>query len=357
MRILFVCQSADPTDPVIADTVARIDYFSKHPAVQSIKVLTVRGNGGTLHSGVQVHSLGTQKGRHRMSTLIEFWKELYGAVRAGKCDVVYFYMTPTLLLVAWPIKILTGVRVVIWFSHSIYTLPVRFALKYCADLWFNVNASMTNFSTRSMRLVGQGVDTKTFRPHSEVAKIYDLVTVGRITPVKRIDLMLNALAAVKQRTGKAYSLAIAGDPYSPEDHAHKQELMQLAKTLGVESQVSFLGAVAHEDLPRVLCKARAFLFTVEGGVGKATLEAMGCGLPMIISSPKASDFFGPQLSPWFLCEPTVEGVSAAIHRVLSASHAEVISMQTLMLEKIKSGASMEMLIDRIVTSMQTELGV
>ncbi len=57
-----------------------------------------------------------------------------------------------------------------------------------------------------------------------------------------------------------------------------------------------------------------------GGVGKASLEAMACGTPLIVTSPAGRDFIGDFLSDWVLCEPSLDAVARCMHRLLEADN-------------------------------------
>jgi glycosyltransferase involved in cell wall biosynthesis len=75
-------------------------------------------------------------------------------------------------------------------------------------------------------------------------------------------------------------LTIAGDG------KHKQELMSLAKSLGVESNIQFLGHISSpKDLIRELDKSDLFVLpSYQEGLPRAMIEAMARGLPCIGTS-------------------------------------------------------------------------
>ena len=62
----------------------------------------------------------------------------------------------------------------------------------------------------------------------------------------------------------------------------KEFLIKLARDSGVLSRIKFLGYTTHEDLPRYLYSADAFIRPSRAeGLGSAFLEAMATGLPVI----------------------------------------------------------------------------
>jgi glycosyltransferase involved in cell wall biosynthesis len=103
-------------------------------------------------------------------------------------------------------------------------------------------------------------------------------TVGRLIPKKGFDVLLRALA----RTSPSIRCVIAGD--GPQ----REELEELARTLGLEDRVRFLGAIDTERVRFWLRNARVFALpcrrTPEGdvdGIPVALMEAMSSGCPVI----------------------------------------------------------------------------
>ena len=107
---------------------------------------------------------------------------------------------------------------------------------------------------------------------------YELIYVGLLSRYKRIDLLLQSFAASSPASSEA-KLLIVGD--GPE----KQALQQLAEQLEISSRVDFVGKIPFEQLPAYYCNARTFIMTSQGeGLPMAMIEAMSCGLPVIIAN-------------------------------------------------------------------------
>ncbi len=101
-----------------------------------------------------------------------------------------------------------------------------------------------------------------------------VVTIGRLTKQKRIDVILKAFALMKAAGYQKY-LRIVGD--GPE----RPNLERLTTELGLEESVSFVGAVPPEEIRENLVGADAFAFAAEReGLGLATAEAFIWGLPV-----------------------------------------------------------------------------
>ncbi|HPQ28491.1 MAG TPA: glycosyltransferase [Desulfobacteraceae bacterium] len=115
-----------------------------------------------------------------------------------------------------------------------------------------------------------------YMPKNNEKPDYDLIFVGSLVEVKRIDRLLRITAALKKKD-KGIRLAIAGDG------PLRASLEKLAHHLGISDNVTFCGAVSNSEIPVYLCRSRVFIMTSETeGLPVAMLEALSCGLPVVV---------------------------------------------------------------------------
>lgn len=101
-----------------------------------------------------------------------------------------------------------------------------------------------------------------------------LLYVGRLVPVKCVDLLIRAVA----RLPGSVHLTIVGD--GPE----RPSLERLADALGVRSRVDFVGWVAQRATYGYYQKAGLFVFpSVRESGGAVVLDAMASGLPVVVA--------------------------------------------------------------------------
>ena len=136
-----------------------------------------------------------------------------------------------------------------------------------------------------------------------------LLFVGRIEPLKGVDILLGAAAQLESESD-CFVLVIGGDRNARAgEMAH---LRDLAAELGIAERVSFLGAVDHERLPLFysaadICVVPSFYESF----GLVALEAMACGTPVVASrvgglSVAVRDGETGYLIPWRCPEPFAE---------------------------------------------------
>lgn len=101
-----------------------------------------------------------------------------------------------------------------------------------------------------------------------------LITVGNLITLKGVDTLLRALATLADPT--AVSLTIVGD--GPE----QKNLQTLGRTLKLNNQIQFLGAMPAGQIPRLMGEADVLVMpSLREGRPNVVLEAMAAGLPVI----------------------------------------------------------------------------
>jgi glycosyltransferase involved in cell wall biosynthesis len=109
------------------------------------------------------------------------------------------------------------------------------------------------------------------------------LTVSRLIERKRIDLLIMAIACLKE-LGVGIKLNIAGDGNL------LRKLQNLAKKLKIADNVIFLGMVPEEDMPQLYRDNDIFLLSsAHEGMSNAMLEAMASGLPIITTRCEGVD--------------------------------------------------------------------
>ena len=130
------------------------------------------------------------------------------------------------------------------------------------------------------KVVPSGVDVSRIKeymwenPVSMERKTWDVISVGRLVPIKGMERLIKAWAIVVKTYPDA-KLALVGDG------EEKRNLERLASSLNLVSHIEFLGWT--DPLPQ-LAKAKVFaLLSHNEGMGRVVVEAMAAGLPCVVS--------------------------------------------------------------------------
>ena len=102
-----------------------------------------------------------------------------------------------------------------------------------------------------------------------------LVTVGRLSRVKRIDFLLQVFAEIVKEK-KDIDFIICGDG------EEKKSLMELSNKLKIAKSTIFLGLCDREQIATVLKNSEAFLFASENeAMSLVVLESLYMGTPVV----------------------------------------------------------------------------
>jgi glycosyltransferase involved in cell wall biosynthesis len=154
-------------------------------------------------------------------------------------------------------------------------------------------------------------DPDTCGPDASVVKDIDILYVGNLVAVKRLDRLLEAVAhLVKARP--ALRVVLVGDGVL------RGELEARAAGLHLGAHVEFVGARPFEEIPQWLRRARVFVMTSEmEGLPQAMIEAMGCGVPVVLpDTGDVTTIAKHGENAWIVSPPTAEGFAGAVTRLL-----------------------------------------
>ncbi|MBI2724246.1 MAG: glycosyltransferase [Chloroflexi bacterium] len=135
-----------------------------------------------------------------------------------------------------------------------------------------------------------------------------ILFVGRVEPLKGIDILINAAAQLHEDENFAV-LIVGGDARA---ETQIRDLRELAARLGVDHHISFVGAVEHDELPLYYNAADVCVVPSHyESFGLVAVEAMACGTPVVASrvgglTSTIMDGETGYLIPWRCPEPFAE---------------------------------------------------
>jgi glycosyltransferase involved in cell wall biosynthesis len=138
-----------------------------------------------------------------------------------------------------------------------------------------------------------------------------LLFVGRLVPQKGQAVLLEAVAALRQR-GREVELLLAGDG------PMRQALEEQAATLGIAEHVRFLGAVGQEEIPGLYEAASIFcLPSFAEGLPTVLMEALAMELPVISTRINgAPELVNDNVTGLLVTPGRPDELAAAVERLL-----------------------------------------
>jgi glycosyltransferase involved in cell wall biosynthesis len=117
----------------------------------------------------------------------------------------------------------------------------------------------------------------------------------------------------------------------------EEKLKSNVKKLNLESRVTFLGFVPHDELPKLLKASDIFIRpSLSEGMGNSFIEAMAAGLPTIGTPVGGIVDFLEEGKTGYLCQPeNPKSIAETVERVISDQNKNIIleTAKKLVIEK------------------------
>ena len=143
-------------------------------------------------------------------------------------------------------------------------------------------ATMPDIDPEKVVRLYNGVDlNRLTQSHREDDSVPHVISVGRLVPKKGFDILLRALRLCKDR-GRVLRTTIVGDG------GESDRLRDLSRELGLERDVTFAGALSHEDTIKRMGQASVVALACTrdddgntDALPTVLLEALALGLPIV----------------------------------------------------------------------------
>lgn len=284
MKLLFITQKVDKNDDVLGVYHRWIEELAKK--AETVRVICLYKGRAELPANVSVHSLGKElPGHNRLRYIINFFRLVWGLRK--EYDTVFVHMNPEYVILAgWLWRIL-GRRVVFWYAHYLSNLKLRIATIF-PNLIVTSTRRAFPLSSRKLAVLQQGIDTDLFSPLPRPVKAgaaLKILFLGRIAPVKNLDVLVRALQLVRQKSDAGLSVIGAPTSGKPIEAEYFREVQELVGELGMSGFVDFQKPVPNFLTPEIYRKHDLFVnLTLTGSFDKSTLEAMASGTPVLVSN-------------------------------------------------------------------------
>ena len=205
-----------------------------------------------------------------------------------------------LLIMSWGFDLMQDAD-----RNAAYRWITRYVLRKAAVFTSDCEATRekaVNFGVPPQRTVvfPWGVDLTTFSPRSEQrsSKGHFVVLCNRSwEPRYGVDVLARAFVAVSKQRRDV-------DLYLVGDGSQRAHICRILEDGGVRTRVTFAGHVANKDLRRWYHRADLYVSPSHvDGSSVSLLEAMACGLPVLVSDiPANKEWVTEGENGWLFCD-------------------------------------------------------
>jgi glycosyltransferase involved in cell wall biosynthesis len=291
MRLVFVTQSVDPNDPVLAATIPKLRALAAR--VDELSVIAQRAAPGALPGAVRVRVFGAPT---RVGRAFRFERAL-GAELRRRPDAIVAHMIPLYAILAAPLARPLGVRVVLWYTHWNAHPLLRIAER-AVDVVTSVDRRSFPLPSRKVRPIGHGIDVGEFPCRGAGGSANGslrLLALGRYSPAKGLDTVLRGVRRAVD-AGLDVHLTAHGPTLSQLERDHLLELERLVGDLRLRERVRLEGPVRRDAVGALLAEADALVNNMRAGApDKVVYEAAASCVPALASNPVFAGFLPDSL--------------------------------------------------------------
>lgn len=282
MKLLLLTQKVDPADPNLGFMTQWISAFSEQ--FETITVICLERGSWNPPANVSVFSLGKERKASRAAVVMNFYRLIWE--HRKEYDGVFVHMNQEYMLLGGILWRLWRKPSVLWYNHTLGGILTKVAMMIARAVCHTSPYSYTA-GTRKSRRMPAGIDTNLFKKDFPEMKPESILYVGRIAPLKKVDILLEAADILTSRYIN-FTLDVYGNA-RPEDSAYHRALQEKAKEI-TGSIVSFHSGVPNTETPALYSRHRAFVnLTPKGNYDKVVLEAMACEAIPVVSSIAFAD--------------------------------------------------------------------
>lgn len=238
-------------------------------------------------------------------------------IREFQPDVCFVHMAHEWCYRLGPFLRLHNVPILLWYTHKQVSDTLKKSTSF-ADRIVTATPEGFRLPSSNVQAIGHGIDVNRFSLANDAPPRRGIISVGRISAVKRLDLLLSAFALLcRSHPRHDLELSFVGAALTAEDQAYKRHLERMAAANGVGSRLLFTGPVRQRDLPSIYRAASLHVnVTDAGGLDKSILEALACGCPVLTTNKAYFDtlaaFPGMRIE-----DQTAEAIAERMHSLLA----------------------------------------
>lgn len=132
-----------------------------------------------------------------------------------------------------------------------------------------------------VEVVPVGVDTERFRPMGATRSADQILFVGFINYTKGIDVLLDAMAILRDR-GEPGRLVLVGGSFYRNTRRQEESLRRRAAELELDGRVSFVGRKTQDQVARLMAESAVVVLPSRAeSFGAVLVEALACGTPVV----------------------------------------------------------------------------
>ena len=273
MKLLIVTQAVDTGDQALGFFHRWIEVFA--PQFETVEVVCLKEGAHALPANVHVHSLGKERGVSRLGYIFNFFRYTFSL----QYDAVLVHMNEEYVLLSGWWWRLSGKKLVLWRNHKMGSWKTRLVAHLSTVVCYTSPDAFVAKYKKSVQMP-IGIDTDFFVPSPTPSAGNTILFLGRLDPVKKVELFIKALGTVSA----LFNADLYGSPTQP-DSAYAKQVAEQARPLVAKGVLALHGGVSHEQTLALYQSHALYVnFTPSGSFDKTIGEAMASGCVVVCAN-------------------------------------------------------------------------
>lgn len=354
MKLLIITQKVDSADGLLGFFHDWLKEFAE--VFSEVTVICLFEGQHELPGNVRVLSLGKEKGVGRIFYLFNFYYYLWRERK--NYDAVFVHMNAEYVILGGCCWRLAGKKIGLWYTHKAVTWKLRLA-ELLSDVIFTASKESFQLASAKLRIIGHGIDVNKFSLKNLISAEPDkfrLVSVGRISEIKNLLLLVKAIDLLVHKFGlDNLTVSLIGEAPNNRGLGYAALLKNEIKKLRLEKYIDWVGNIPNRDLPRYYHQADLSVnLCPTGGLDKAVLESMACGVPALVYNKTFREIFGDYQEQLIVSQADQEEVAKKIRQLLVMKVEDKNKLSRNLRQIVVSNYSVHGLIGKIIKSYEDQ---
>lgn len=342
-KIIFFTITVDSRDPVLAQTLDWIEGFAGIFEEANVFALHI-GDSRGLPKNVRLFNFGGDTLWLKAVGILRAYIQLTKLLRPNN-SIVFYHMLTWPIIFFGPIAKFMKHKQGVWYSHNHADLPLRMT-QLLVNKYFSPTVNSFPLRNKSKLVTnGHSIDFENFPDCQAIRrdwKLNEIACIGRIAPVKSIELLFEALNQLNSPLRSGINVRLIG---SIQDQQYWELLQNRAQNSGIK--LIFSRPLIRDELVPFL-KNIEFIFNgTPNSVDKSALEACATGAIPITNNDDLMKLTGADIfwkNSRFAGAPSVY---EQIMYLIGANHQELIEFSLLVQQSTRSKNDVKSKVDSI----------
>ena len=277
--------STDDNNPILNFSWNWVTEFSK--LYHEVFVFTTHMGNRKPDDGIKITEIGGGSSTKRLKAIIKLLKIFATIFKDRKRAVVFHHMSVnSAVILGLPLRF-AGVKQGLWYSHSSNNWKIKLASKFVTRI-FSSSETAFPIDSKKISFLGHGIVVEDFiqNPYRSLETAHKIVSIGRITPIKKLEKLLHAVSEASIFPKKITFIG----PTSGKDYKYREHLFELAKLLEIDLEI--MDQIESNKIPKKLSAFGIFYTGTPKSTDKAAIEAAISGCYVLSDNSNTIELVG-----------------------------------------------------------------